>query len=71
MRLHQWPKDSPLIKRCTVANEACDNTRATVTGRPAKDKMGDKFDPRILCADVLQVADNVCKDDMVGMYRDV
>ena len=46
MRLDKWLKVSRLIKRRTVANEACDNARITVNGRPAKAsydvKVGDK-----------------------------
>ena len=35
MRLDKYLKVSRLIKRRTVANEACDNTRVTVNGKPA------------------------------------
>ena len=34
MRLDKWLKVSRLIKRRTVANEACDNARVTANGRP-------------------------------------
>ena len=36
MRLDKWLKVSRLIKRRTIANEACDNDRVTVGGRPAR-----------------------------------
>ena len=36
MRLDKFLKVSRLIKRRTVANEACDAGRVTVNGRPAK-----------------------------------
>ena len=36
MRLDKYLKVSRLIKRRTVANDACDNARVTVNGRPAK-----------------------------------
>ena len=36
MRLDKWLKVSRLIKRRTVANEACDNGRITVGGRVVK-----------------------------------
>ena len=36
MRLDKYLKVSRLIKRRTVANEACDAGRVTVNGRPAK-----------------------------------
>ena len=79
MRLDKWLKVSRLIKRRTVANEACDNTRVTVNGRIAKAsydvKVGDRievqFGSRLLAVEVLQVADNVRKDDAVGMYREI
>lgn len=79
MRLDKYLKVSRLIKRRTVANEACDNARITVNGRPAKAsyevKVGDKlqiqFGAKPLCVEVLQVTDNVRKDDAVGMYREL
>ncbi len=79
MRLDKYLKVSRLIKRRTVANEACDNARVTVNGRPAKAsydvKVGDKlqiqFGARTLCVEVLQVSENVRKDDAVGMYREI
>ena len=72
-------KVSRLIKRRTVANEACDNARVTVNGRPAKAsydvKVGDKltiqFGQRTLNVEVLQVAETVRKDDAVAMYREI
>ena len=73
MRLDKYLKVSRLIKRRTVANEACDNARVTVNGRPAKAsydvKVGDRleiqFGARTLCVEVLQVAEAVRKDDAV------
>ena len=79
MRLDKYLKVSRLIKRRTVANEACDNTRVSVNGRPAKAsydvKVGDRieiqFGARTVAVEVLQVAENVRKDDAVGMYREL
>ena len=79
MRLDKYLKVSRLIKRRTVANEACDNTRVSVNGRPAKAsydvKVGDRieiqFGARTVAVEVLQVAENVRKDDSVGMYREI
>ena len=79
MRLDKYLKVSRLIKRRTVANEACDNTRVSVNGRPAKAsydvKVGDRveiqFGARPVAVEVLQVAENVRKDDAVGMYREI
>ena len=79
MRLDKYLKVSRLIKRRTVANEACDNERVSVNGRPAKAsydvKVGDvielRFGARTLRGEVLQVADNVRKDDAAAMYKEV
>ena len=79
MRLDKYLKVSRLIKRRTVANEACDNARVTVNGRPAKAsydvKVGDKltiqFGQRTLNVEVLQVAETIRKDDAVAMYREI
>ena len=79
MRLDKYLKVSRLIKHRTVANEACDNERVSVNGRPAKAsydvKVGDvielRFGARTVRVEVLQVADNVRKDDASAMYREV
>ena len=79
MRLDKWLKVSRLIKRRTVANEACDNARVTVNGRPVKAsydvKVGDllelRFGERTLTVEVLVVADNVGKNDAAAMYKEV
>ncbi len=79
MRLDKYLKVCRLIKRRTVANEACDNDRVTVNGRPAKAsydvKEGDileiRFGPRTVKIQVLVVADNVRKDDASAMYREL
>ena len=79
MRLDKYLKVSRLIKRRTVANEACDNGRISVNGRVVKAsyevKVGDKLEismgPRVVAVEVLQVADNVRKDDAVTMYKEI
>lgn len=79
MRLDKFLKVSRLIKRRTVANEACDGGRVTVNGKPAKasydvkvgDELAIQFGQRTLRVEVLEVADNVRKDDAVGMYREL
>ena len=79
MRLDKYLKVSRLIKRRTVANEACDNGRISVNGRVVKAsydvKVGDKIEismgTRTVTVEVLQVADNVRKDDAAGMYKEV
>lgn len=72
-------KVSRLIKRRTVANEACDNGRISVNGRVVKAsydvKVGDKLEitmgPRTIAVEVLVVADNVRKDDACAMYKEI
>lgn len=79
MRLDKYLKVSRLIKRRTVANEACDGERVYVNGRPAKAsydvKVGDRlelhFGARTLCVEVLAVAEAVRKDDASAMYREI
>ena len=79
MRLDKYLKVSRLIKRRTVANEACDNGRISVNGRVVKAsyevKAGDKIEiamgPRVVAVEVVQVADNVRKDDASAMYKEV
>ena len=79
MRLDKWLKASRLIKRRTVANEACDAARVTANGRPVKAsyevKEGDileiRFGERTVKLEVLQVADNVGKADAAAMYREI
>ena len=79
MRLDKWLKISRLIKRRTVANEACDNARVEVNGRPVKAsyevKAGDvvslRLGERTVKVEVLVVADSVGKNDAAAMYREV
>ena len=79
MRQDKYLKVSRLIKRRTVANEACDNGRISVNGRVVKAsydvKVGDKIEitmgTRTVAVEVLEVADNVRKDDAAGMYKEI
>ena len=79
MRLDKYLKVSRLIKRRTVANEACDNGRISVGGRVVKAgyevKVGDIIEismgSRIVKVQVLQTAENVKKDDAAAMYREI
>ena len=79
MRLDKYLKVSRLIKRRTVANEACDNGRIGVNGRVVKAsydvKVGDRIEismgPRTVAVEVLQVAEAVRKDDASAMYKEV
>ena len=79
MRLDKYLKVSRLIKRRTVANEACDNGRISVNGRVVKAsydvKVGDRLEialgSRTLAVEVLQVAETVKKDDACAIYKEV
>ena len=77
MRLDKYLKVSRLIKRRTVANEACDAGRVLVNGRPAKAsvnvKAGDvieiQFGTTAVEVEVLDVQETVRKDEAKELYR--
>lgn len=77
MRLDKFLKVSRLIKRRTVANEACDAQRVSVNGRVVKAsydvKEGDiieiKMGERVIKAEVLQVLEHALKNDASLMYK--
>lgn len=77
MRLDKYLKVSRIIKRRTVANEACDAGRVTVNGKAARAsydvKVGDvieiSFGTRNFKAEVTSVAEVIRKDDAAEMYR--
>ena len=79
MRLDKYLKVSRLIKRRTVANEACDNGRITVNGKVERAsysvKVGDviviSFGERQLKVEVTQVAEHALKEDAAAMYREI
>ena len=79
MRLDKYLKVSRLIKRRTVANEACDNGRISVNGRVVKAsyevKVGDRLEinlgSRTVAVEVMQIAETVRKDDASAMYKEV
>ena len=79
MRLDKFLKVSRLIKRRTVANEACDGERVNVNGRTAKAsydvKLGDvievRFGQRALKVEVLSVSEHTTKADAPAMYREI
>lgn len=79
MRLDKWLKVSRLIKRRTVANEACDNQRVSVNGRPVRAsyevKAGDvlelRFGERVTRVEVLAVSEHAGKDDAPALYKEL
>ena len=79
MRLDKYLKVSRLIKRRTMANEACDGARVSVNGREAKAsyqvKIGDvieiAFGNRTLRVEVTHISENAKKADAAAMYREI
>ncbi len=79
MRLDKYLKVSRLIKRRTIANEACDAGRILVNDKVAKAslnvKAGDiieiQFGNKSLKVEVLNVAETVKKDDAKDMYKEI
>ena len=77
MRLVKYLKVSRLIKRRTVANEACDAGRVLVGGKPARAsyevKAGDEITltlgARELTVEVVSVQETVAKQDAAMLYR--
>jgi ribosomal 50S subunit-recycling heat shock protein len=77
MRLDKFLKVSRIIKRRTVANDACDTEHVFVNGRRAKAsydvKEGDiveiTFGQRVLKFRVLQVKETVAKSDAAALYE--
>ena len=79
MRLDKYLKVSRIIKRRTVANEACDAGRVSVNGKvqrasydvKAGDVISIRFGQKTLTVEVVSVAENVGKDAAAAMYREV
>ena len=77
MRLDKYLKVTRLIKRRTVANEACDAGRVSINGRPAKAsaevKVGDKisisFGNKEVTVEVLDVQETIHKEDVGNLYK--
>ena len=77
MRLDKYLKVSRLIKRRTVANEACDGGRISVNGRVVKAsydvKIGDEleiaFGSKVLKVRVTEVKEQVGKSDAATLYE--
>lgn len=77
MRLDKYLKVTRLIKRRTVANEACDAGRVQINGKPAKAsaevKVGDKitigFGNKDVSVEVLDVQETIHKEDVTQLYK--
>ncbi len=79
MRLDKYLKVSRIIKRRTVANDACDAGRVTVNGKTAKAgtevKIGDvieiKFGNNTTKIEVLAISETQKKEEASSMYKSV
>ena len=77
MRLDKFLKVSRLIKRRTVANDACDSARVSVNGRAAKAsydvKIGDEisvsFGSKTVSIRVLDIRETTKKSESQGRYE--
>lgn len=77
MRLDKYLKVSRIIKRRTVANEACAGGRVTLNGKVAKpgaevkvgDEMTIRFGDKLGRYEILSVAETARKDSASQMYR--
>lgn len=77
MRLDKYLKVSRLIKRRTVANDACDSERISVNGKSAKAsynvKLGDiitvSFGSKTVSVKVLDIKETTKKSECIGMYE--
>ena len=79
MRIDKYLKVSRLIKRRTVANEACDGERISVNGRQVKAsyqvKLGDvieiAFGQRTLRVEVTNISETATKESAAAMYKEL
>ncbi|MFT4145787.1 MAG: RNA-binding S4 domain-containing protein [Mobilitalea sp.] len=77
MRLDKFLKVSRLIKRRTIANEACDAGRVMINSKPAKAsatvKVGDVieigFGAKLVKVEVLDVQESTRKDEAKELYK--
>jgi len=77
MRIDKYLKNSRLIKRRTIAKEACDQGRILINDKPAKagsivsvnDIISMDFSSRIIKVKVLDIKEHVTKDDAKDMYE--
>lgn len=79
MRVDKYLKNARIIKRRTVAKEACDSGRVLINSKTAKAgdevKVGDvieiQFGSSNLKVEVLDTADNVKKDDAQNLFKTI
>ena len=76
MRIDKYLKNSRLIKRRTIAKEACEQGRILINDKPAKpgslvavdDVISMDFSSRIIKVKVTDLKEHVTKDDAKEMY---
>lgn len=79
MRIDKFLKNARIIKRRTVAKEACEQGKVFINGNRAKPgdevKVGDKvhinFGSNTMKFEVLEVKDNVGKDLAISLYKTI
>lgn len=79
MRIDKFLKNSRIIKRRTVAKEACEQGRVSINGKTAKPgdevKKGDKvqinFGNGDMNIEVVEIKDNVSKDNATNLYKNL
>ena len=77
MRLDKFLKISRIIKRRSVANDACSTGHVTVNGKEGKpgtdvrvgDVLGIRFGEQYREYEILSIAEHAAKQDASGMYR--
>jgi len=77
MRLDKYLKISRIIKRRSVANDACSTGHVTVNGREAKpgtdvrvgDVLGIRFGEKYSEYEIVSIAEHVAKQDAAQMFR--
>ena len=77
MRLDKYLKVSRLIKRRTIANEACDAGRVMINDKPAKasqvvkagDRITIRFGTKDVKVEVLDIQETVRKDDAKELFK--
>ncbi len=79
MRIDKFLKNARIIKRRTIAKEACEQGRVFVNGREAKpgtelsigDKIEINFGSNTMKIEVLQLLEHVTKENAEEMYRNI
>lgn len=79
MRIDKYLKNARIIKRRTIAKEACEQGRVIVNGKVAKPgtevKVGDiielNFGTNNMKIEVLEISEHVTKENAVNMYKSI